>query len=146
MESCYNQQVYLASIMDDSAITFNEIIESCDEETNFNEKKAICKTQKLYILFAFLLVTTRCFFYKQLRFEGSHKSCLANACFQGYKLLTNFQNFNFRKYLYLYTNHFDRLGIKATICKVKFFWSGMRATIRKINNFSITTGICPKYY
>ena len=83
MESCYNQQVYLASIMDDSAITFNEIIESYDEETNFNEKKAICKTQKLYILFTFLLVTTRCLFYEQLSFEDSHKSCLANLCFQG---------------------------------------------------------------
>ena len=68
--------------MDDSAITFNEIVESYDEETNINETKAICKTQKLYILFTFLLVTTRCFFYKQLRFEGSYKSCLANVCFQ----------------------------------------------------------------
>ena len=74
--------MYLASIMDDSAITFNEIVESYDEETNINEKKAICKTQKLYILFTFLLVTTRCFFYKQLRFECSYKSCLANECFQ----------------------------------------------------------------
>ena len=40
---------YLASIMDDSAIVCNEVIESYDEEkktipTNFNENKAICKT------------------------------------------------------------------------------------------------------
>ena len=43
--SCENRK-YLASIMNDSAVTFDEIIESYDEETktniiNFNEKKAI---------------------------------------------------------------------------------------------------------
>ena len=32
----------------------------------------------------------------------------------------------------IYTNHFDRTGIKATICK--------------IYNFSIVTSICHKYY
>ena len=35
-------------------------------------------------------------------------------------------------YYIIYTNHFDRTGIKATICK--------------IINFSIVTSICPKYY
>ena len=54
--SCENRK-YLASIMNDSAITCDEIIESYDEETktiptNFNEKKAICKTQYFYVLFA----------------------------------------------------------------------------------------------
>ena len=48
--------------MDDSAITCDEIIESYDEETksiltNFNERKATSKTQNLYILLAFLLIT-----------------------------------------------------------------------------------------
>ena len=48
--------------MDDSAIMFDEIIESYDEETktlptDFNEKKATCKTQNFYILLAFLLIT-----------------------------------------------------------------------------------------
>ena len=43
-------------------ITCDRIIESYDEETktiptNFNEKKATCKTQSLYILLAFLLIT-----------------------------------------------------------------------------------------
>ena len=47
--------------MDDSAITFDEVIESYDEEiktfpTNFNEKKVICKMQNFYILLAFLLI------------------------------------------------------------------------------------------
>ena len=32
----------------------------------------------------------------------------------------------------IYTNHFDRPDIKAAICK--------------INNFSIVSSICPKYY
>ena len=31
----------------------------------------------------------------------------------------------------IYTNHFDRPGVKATICR--------------INNFSIATTDCPKY-
>ena len=46
--------------MDDSAIMHDEIIggeaKSNDEETvptNFNEKKATCKTQNFYILLAF---------------------------------------------------------------------------------------------
>ena len=56
--------------MDDSAITCDEIIESYDEDakaklydetksilTNFNEKKATCKTQNVYVLLAFLLIT-----------------------------------------------------------------------------------------
>ena len=39
-----------------------QVIESCNEETkiiltNFNEKKAACKTQNIYILLAFLLIT-----------------------------------------------------------------------------------------
>ena len=47
--------------MDDSAITCDEIIESYKEtkaiSTNFNEKKATCKTQNFYILLAFLSIT-----------------------------------------------------------------------------------------
>ena len=54
MCSCENGK-YLASIMDDSSITCDEIIESYDEETetiptNFNVKKATCKTAKPHIL------------------------------------------------------------------------------------------------
>ena len=69
---------YLASIMNDSVIKCDEIIESYDEDvdadaeskdkaksydeiktivTNFNEKKATCETQNFYLLLAFLLVT-----------------------------------------------------------------------------------------
>ena len=48
--------------MDDLVIVFDEITESYDEETktiptNFNEKKATCKTQNFYILLSFLLIT-----------------------------------------------------------------------------------------
>ena len=48
--------------MDNSAIMCDEVIESYNEETktirtNFNEKKATCKTQNFYILLAFLLIT-----------------------------------------------------------------------------------------
>ena len=35
----------------------DEIIESYDEETNFNGKKALCKTQNLYNLLSILLIT-----------------------------------------------------------------------------------------
>ena len=34
--------------MNDSAIIYDEVIESHDEEISFNEKKAICKTQNFY--------------------------------------------------------------------------------------------------
>ena len=55
--------------MDDSAITCDEIIDMDveaksndeakpnNEKTNFNEKKAACKTQNFYILLTFLLIT-----------------------------------------------------------------------------------------
>ena len=45
----------LASIMDDSVITYDEIINV--KETSFNEKNINCRTQNLYILLAFLLIT-----------------------------------------------------------------------------------------
>ena len=53
---------YLATIMNDSAIMCNEIIESYDKKTktvptNFNEKNITCKTQNFYILLSFLLIT-----------------------------------------------------------------------------------------
>ena len=48
--------------MEDSAITSDQFMESCDQETktvptDFNEKEAPCKMQNLYILLAFLLLT-----------------------------------------------------------------------------------------
>ena len=60
--NCENEK-YLASIMDDSKIICDEVIESFDEETktiptNFDEKKVTCKTQSFYIFFAFLLIAT----------------------------------------------------------------------------------------
>ena len=71
--SCENEK-YLASIMDDSAIICDKVIDantkaklndkakSNDEETktvptHFHEKKATCKTQTFYILLAFLWIT-----------------------------------------------------------------------------------------
>ena len=73
--NCRNGK-YIASIMDDSAVICDEVIdadaESSDaklsqedakispkdnDKTNFNEKKATCKTQNFHILFAFLLIT-----------------------------------------------------------------------------------------
>ena len=53
----FENEKYLASIMDDSAITCDENIKSNDKETNFNEKKGTCKTQNFSILLAFLLIT-----------------------------------------------------------------------------------------
>ena len=57
--TCYCENgKYLANIMDDSAITCDEDTEAMlYDETNFNEKKATCKTQNFYILLAFLLIT-----------------------------------------------------------------------------------------
>ena len=58
--NCKNEK-YLPNSMDVSETTCDKIIESYDEETkniptNFNEKKATCKTKNLYI-FAFLLIS-----------------------------------------------------------------------------------------
>ena len=53
--NCENGK-HLASIINDSAITCDEIIESYYEETNFSEKKATCKMQNVYIVLAFLLI------------------------------------------------------------------------------------------
>ena len=50
----FKNRKYLASIIDDSVITCDDVIESYDEETNFNENKGICKRQNFYILLAFL--------------------------------------------------------------------------------------------
>ena len=46
-------RIFLANIMDDSTIICDEVINSFDEQMNFNEKKAVCKTENFYILFAF---------------------------------------------------------------------------------------------
>ena len=54
--NCKNGK-YLASIIDDSVVRCDEILESYNEETNFNERKATCKTQNLYISVAFFLIT-----------------------------------------------------------------------------------------
>ena len=80
--NCKNGK-YLARIMDDSAITRDEIIDLYEEDTDadadeearsneeaksnyeanaydetyFNEKKATCKMQNFYVLLAFLLIT-----------------------------------------------------------------------------------------
>ena len=55
--SCKNGK-YLASIIDDSVIACDEIIEVTKGiPTSFNEKKMACKTKNVYILLAFLLIT-----------------------------------------------------------------------------------------
>ena len=56
--SCKNGK-YLASIMDDSAITCDEVIVSYNEKakpitTKLDEMKATCKMQNFYVLLAFL--------------------------------------------------------------------------------------------
>ena len=48
---------YLASIIDNSKVMCDEVVESYNEEKNFNEKKATCETQNFYILLAFLSIT-----------------------------------------------------------------------------------------
>ena len=50
VRNCRNREK-LASIMDDSNVIFDNIIDV--KETNFNEKKVTCKAQSFYILLAF---------------------------------------------------------------------------------------------
>ena len=54
--SCENGN-YLVIITDDSAITSADIMKPYNKETNFNGKKATCKTQNFYILLTFSLIT-----------------------------------------------------------------------------------------
>ena len=59
--SCENGK-YLASIVDNSAIMCDEMIELYNDETkkiptNFNKEKTTCKMQNFYILLAFFLIT-----------------------------------------------------------------------------------------
>ena len=59
--NCENGQ-FLASIMDDSVIKCDKVIESYEEEintipTNFSEKNVTRKTKSFYVLLAFLLIT-----------------------------------------------------------------------------------------
>ena len=58
--NCENGK-YLASIMDDSAIICDKVIDAdmeSNNKTNFNEKKATCKMQNLHILHVFFLIST----------------------------------------------------------------------------------------
>ena len=72
--------------MNDSAIICDEVIESFNEEINFNEKKAICKTHNFYILLAFLLVTITLLtlliaisiYYNLIIYQGKHLSPFHN--------------------------------------------------------------------
>ena len=50
VRNCRNREK-LASIMDDSNVIFDNIIDV--KETNFNEKKVTCKAESFYILLAF---------------------------------------------------------------------------------------------
>ena len=68
--------------MDDSVITFDE---SYDKEiktisTNFNEKNITCKTQTLYILLIFLLITNALLtaasiYYYLIQYQAKQKHC-----------------------------------------------------------------------
>ena len=63
-----------------------QVIESCNEETkiipiNFNEKKAAYKTQNIYILLAFLLITTALLidvsmYYYMIKYRAMQKHLL----------------------------------------------------------------------
>ena len=64
--------------MDYSAITCDEIIESYDDNTNFNEKKVTWKMQNFCILLAFLLallIADIIFFYL-IKYRAKQKNLL----------------------------------------------------------------------
>ena len=56
--NCENAK-YFANIMDNLAIMSDEVIESYNEETIFNEKKATCKTQNFYITLSILKISDK---------------------------------------------------------------------------------------
>ena len=74
--NCENEK-YLASVIDDSAIICDVVIESYNEETNLNKKKAIIKTQSFYILLAFLLIAIELLiavsiYYYLIKYQAKH--------------------------------------------------------------------------
>ena len=82
---CHQNGKYSANIMDDSAITCDEMIDadaeakSNDEETkafptNFNEKDLTYKTQNFYILLTFLLITIALLITVSLRLSDKTSS------------------------------------------------------------------------
>ena len=74
---------YLASIMDDSVITCNEVIKSNHEEiktipTTFIEKNITCKTQSFYIslnllLITIVLLTAVCIYCYPIKYHAKQK-------------------------------------------------------------------------
>ena len=72
--SCKNGK-YLASIIDDSVITCDEIIEETKTIPIIqSEKNTICKTKNVYILLTFLLISTA------LLIAVSINICIFNIC------------------------------------------------------------------
>ena len=68
---------YLANIVDNSVITYDEITEEETKTvtTNFNEKNKICKTKILYILLDFLSITVALLiavkiYYYQIKYKA----------------------------------------------------------------------------
>ena len=78
--SCENGK-YLASIMNDSVITCDEIIEEPKTvPTSFNEKNATCKTKKLYFTCLFInyiaLVIAVSIYYYLIKYRAKQKHLL----------------------------------------------------------------------
>ena len=78
--SCENGK-YLASIMNDSVITCDEIIEEPKTvPTNFNEKNATCKTKKLYFTCLFInyiaLMIAVSIYYYLIKYRAKQKHLL----------------------------------------------------------------------
>ena len=76
--NCENGKLQ-ASITDDSAIICDEIIHA--QETNLDKKNITCKTQNLYVLLVFLLITIVLFiavsiYYYLIKYQAKQKHLL----------------------------------------------------------------------
>ena len=76
--NCENGKLQ-ASITDDSAIIYDEIIHA--QETNLDKKNITCKTQNLYVLLVFLLITIVLFiavsiYYYLIKYQAKQKHLL----------------------------------------------------------------------
>ena len=72
----------------------DEFIESYNEETNFNEKKTICKTQNFYVLLAFVLITVALLiavniYCYLIKYQGKHLLLFRNTNNKSNKFYTN---------------------------------------------------------
>ena len=70
--NCENEK-YLASILDNSAIKCDEIVESYNEETNFNERNQPVKRKLAFLLITIALLIAVSIYCYLIKYQAKRK-------------------------------------------------------------------------